>query len=243
MYYIDLGGKENYLRDDKGLLKKEKIGPEYTCSHFVHPADVSVTAHIEPLFPDEESTFASINFDFCLYQKVLVVNVEFAEILKQHAGEMLITGPCFVRGEVIPELVTINPSMRIWIRGDAGARLNFCDRCGAALYSPGFSRNFLLKQDVGDGFAVAMHASFPILLVSREVLSDLKDHMQNVGVKKLPVVDEPQDGFPAELSQLPPYFKDKELLEKLDRERKPGLPAKLPDFVRRRIIRRNRNKS
>lgn len=242
MLYVELSAKDHRLRDDKAFLKRVKLTPEATCSHFMHPSGYSVPAHIEPFHPDEEATCASINIDFCVYQNVKVVNAEFAAILKRYAGETLVTGPCYVKGQVIPELVTINCSIRVWIRGDAGARLNFCDRCGGALYSRGFSRNFLLEQDVKGGFAVAMDASFPTLMVSRDVLSDLKNHMQNVGTKKLQVVDKPQDGFPAELSQLPPYFKDKKLMEKLNRERKPGLPAKLPDFVRRRIVRRNRNK-
>ena len=227
-YYYSLGCRESRVRDCREWAAEHADTVCY--GHRVHPASVALAAHLESLDHEED-----VSIDSCTYQDVQVASRSIAEILRGCAGPSLVTGPCIVGGKPVEGIVTLNGAHRIVIRGDAEPSLNTCNRCGAALYYHGVSRQMLLARDVGLGFSVALEPWSTMLIVNREVLDALKGHLSNVVVTRLEVFDGPQDGFPPELSDLPPYFKDRALVEKLKRERQPGLPALPPPYMRHRL--------
>jgi hypothetical protein len=133
-----------------------------------------------------------------------VIRSDLLEALRPFAEKHLLFANLYCpSGESIDRFRVVGSTGKMRIRGGPTSTRDFCPRCGQFLYYPR-GRWYLLRSDL-TGQPVYSGEGLMGLVVNEKLYNRIRARrFRKLGLRAIPVRDEPLDGLPADLSKLKP---------------------------------------
>jgi len=127
--------------------------------------------------------------------RIGIARRDFLHLFTEEVKQYLKLGEVFDRnGLLIERFATFVSEKHMILRGSEKSRLRICEKCGGYIYTSIYPW-YVIKESV---FNRSIYESWPLdgLVVTEELKNRIeKGKWKGIYITKLPVVDEPRDGF------------------------------------------------
>jgi hypothetical protein len=134
-----------------------------------------------------------------------IIRSDFLQMLGPEGARTLLLGHVFdADRKQLANRYTLGTDYTLRLRGDPRSTRQFCKQCGRFLYYP-FGKLYVLQSDLRDQAVYYSEGLMYGLLVRGNLYARLKPlRLTKLYIARMPVLAKPEDGLPADLSQVTP---------------------------------------
>jgi hypothetical protein len=134
-----------------------------------------------------------------------IIRSDFLGLLGKEGSRYLLLGNVFdANGQRLACFHTLGTDYSLRLRGSKRSTRQFCKICGQLLYHP-LDKRYVLQSDLRDRPLYYSKRLMSGLLVREDLYARLKPlRFKKLYITKMPVLEKPEDGLPADLSEVTP---------------------------------------